>query len=234
MKGVYFDREILLEQLSTDVKILPNVNDLIPLTVYSRIDAVQTNTNSTDHLKFLFYQLFIQQYCLNSSSTNNKDEFMEIINNYYKTNRNEIKLIHQFDEEYNSSKNPFSWFLRDCFIQRMLTKSLLTFDISILFTMRFFIKDMHKSMVEKASSTNSRNNFYQNGSGRFGNGRTTYEQIFYRGQALSKDTFLKIKTNLGEILSLNNFMFASKDRQDSLGYLCQNITPTDSVYRVLF
>jgi hypothetical protein len=79
----------------------------------------------------------------------------------------------------------------------MLTKSLLTLDISILFSMRFFIKDMHKGMIEKALASNFKTNFYPNGSGRFGNGRTTNEQIFYRGQALSKDTFLKIKSNIG-------------------------------------
>jgi hypothetical protein len=197
MKGVYFDREILLEQLSSDVKILPNINDLIPITVYSRIDAIQTTTNSTDHLRFLFYQLFIHQYCLNSSLTTNKDEFVDIINRYYSSNRTQLKHIHQFEDEYNSSKNLFSWFLRDCFIQRMLTKSLLTLDISILFSMRFFIKDMHKGMIEKALTSNFKTNSYQNGSGRFGNGRTTNEQIFYRGQALSKDTFLKIKSNIG-------------------------------------
>lgn len=198
IKGVYFDRNALLEQLTTDVKILPNINDLIPITVYSRIDAVQTNTNSTDHLRFLFYQLFIHQYCLNSSLTSNKtNEFVDIINRYYSSNRSELKIIHQFEDEYNSSKNPLSWFLRDCFIQRMLTKSLLTLDISILFAMRFFIKDMHKAMIENISTTNSKTNFYQNGSGRFINGRTTNEQIFYRGQGLSKDTFQKIRSNSG-------------------------------------
>ena len=197
MKGVYFDREILLDQLKSDVKISTNINDLIPITVYSRIDAIQTNNNSTDHLRFLFYQLFIQQYCLNSSKTLNKNDFTESIHSYYSTNRHESKVIKEFDEEYNSSKNVLSWFLRDCFIRRILTQSLLTLNIQTLFSMRFFIKDMFKVMSDKAVVSNQKQSIYQNGSGRSFNGRSTNEQMFYRGQALAKETFGKIKSNIG-------------------------------------
>ncbi|CAF0925080.1 unnamed protein product [Rotaria sordida] len=234
LKGVYFDREILLEQLTLDVKISININDLIPITVYSRIDAVQTNNNSNDHLRFLFYQLFIKQYCLNSSSILNKNDFIDIIQNYYDLNRKELKLIQEFNNEYNSNKNIFTWFIRDCFIRRMLTQSLLKLDIQILFSLRFFIKDMFKLMIENVSISNQKQNFYSNNSGRYTNGRSTQEQIFYRGQALSKETLFKIKSNLGEILSINNFILASKNRQDSLGFIRKNIPPNDLVYRVLF
>jgi hypothetical protein len=193
MKGVYFEREMLLDELLSDVKLSIHINNLTPITVYSRIDAIQTNNNSIDHLRFLFYQLFFQQYCLNSSSIFSKKDFLDIIQNYYSSNRYELKLIHEFDDEYNSSKNPLTWFIQDCFIQRMLTKSLLTLDIEILFSMRFFIKDMQKMMIEKVS-----NSKLTNGSGRFINGRLINEQIFYRGQALSKETFEKIKLNSGK------------------------------------
>lgn len=197
MKGVYFDRESLLEQLSSDIKMSSDINDLIPISVYSRIDAIRPNNSSTDHLRFLFYQLFLHQYCLNSSSIATKNDFLDIILNYYSTNRSELKLIHQFDDEYNSSKNIFFWFIENTFIRRILTKSLLTLDIQILFSLTFFIKDMHKKMIETNLTTNSKTNYYQNGSGRFLNGRTTNEQIFYRGQALSKDILTKIKSNIG-------------------------------------
>ncbi|CAF1350592.1 unnamed protein product [Rotaria sp. Silwood1] len=234
MKGIYFDRETLLEQLTLDVKISTNINDLIPISVYSRIDAVQTTNNSNDHLRFLFYQLFIKQYCLNSSSILNKNDFIDIIQKYYSTNRKEIKLIHEFDDEYNSNKNVLTWFMCDCFIQRMLTQSLLKLDIQILFSLRFFIKDMFKIMIDNVLISNQKQNFYSNNSGRYINGRSTNEQIFYRGQALAKETFLRIKSNIGEILSMNNFILASKNRQDSLGILRKNIPPSDLVYRVLF
>ncbi|CAF1252529.1 unnamed protein product [Adineta steineri] len=236
MKGIYFEREILFEQLSSDVNISMNIIDLIPITVYSRIDAIQTNNNSTDHLQFLFYQLFIQQYCLNSSTLLNNKDFLNLIQNYYSSNREEMKLINEYKNECNSSNDNLSWFLRESFLRKILIQSLITFNIPLLFSLRFFIRDMHKVMIEKASSSSShqKQNFYPNGSGRFGNGRLTNEQVFYRGQALCKETFFKIKSNIGEILSMNNFLLASKNRQDSLGYIRQNLPKTDLIYRILF
>ncbi|CAF4688692.1 unnamed protein product [Rotaria socialis] len=234
MKGMYFDRGILLEQLKADVKISINIHDLIPITVYSRIDAIQTNNNSNDHLRFLFYQLFIQQYCLNSSSSLNKNDFINIARNYYSSNRKESKTIHEFEDEYSSIKNIFNWFARDCFIRKMLTQSLLTLDIQMLFSLRFFIKDMFKIMIEKVSMSSQKQNIHSNTPRRYINGRSTNEEIFYRGQALSKENFAKIKSNIGEILSMNNFILASKNRQDSLGLIRQNIPQTDLIVRVLF
>jgi tetratricopeptide (TPR) repeat protein len=46
--------------------------------------------------------------------------------------------------------------------------------------------------------------------------------------------FLNYFLFLGEILSMNNFILASKNRQDSLGYLRKYISTTNFVYRVLF
>lgn len=202
MKGLYNDREMLLEQLSSDVKISNDINDIIPISVYSRLDAIQPNSCSTDHLRFLFYQIFFHQYCLNSSLNSSKNNFLDIVFNYYSTNRRELKKVQQFDDEYQSSNNILSWFIENSFIRRILTKSLLTLDINILFSLRFFLKDMHKIMMENNSTINSKTNYYQNGSSRFLNGRTTYEQIFYRGQALAKDTLFRIKSNIGKIKSL--------------------------------
>lgn len=197
MKGVYFDREILLEQLSSDVKILSGIADLTPMTIYSRVDAVQTTNNSTDHLRFLFYQLFIHQYCLNSSASAGKKDLLELIHAYYKSNRNEMKEIHQFEEDYQASKNALQWFFEESFLRRIFQKSLLTLDIPILFSMRFFINDMHQAMVEKNSSWNSKTNYSAR---RFNN-----EQMVYRGQALSKETLLKIKANTGKGLFQSSY-----------------------------
>jgi tetratricopeptide (TPR) repeat protein len=39
---------------------------------------------------------------------------------------------------------------------------------------------------------------------------------------------------LGELLSINNFFYASKNRHDSLLSIRQNLSPTKSIYRILF
>lgn len=46
--------------------------------------------------------------------------------------------------------------------------------------------------------------------------------------------FFFFSSIIGEILSMNNFILASKNRQDSLGLMRQNISSTDTIFRVLF
>lgn len=187
------------------MKVSASINDLVPITVYSRIDAIQTNNNSNDHLRFLFYQLFIQQYCISSPSSLNKNDFTNIAQDYYVSNRKEMKTIQTFDDQYSPNKDIFTWLLHDCFLRRILTQSLLKLDVEILFSLRFFIKDVFQLMTEKSFMSSQKQNFHSSTSGRFINGRTSNEQTFYRGQALSKTTFSKIKANIGNIYLYEKF-----------------------------
>jgi hypothetical protein len=148
------------------------IGDLLPITVYSRLDNFQINNNSsTDHLRFIFYQLFIHEYCLNSSSLLTQTNLLNMIEDYYYLNTYEFNQIIQFTDKYQ----PIKWFLRETFLQRLLTKSLLTLNLKILFALRFFIQDMFKTMNDLSSQS--------------------HEQIYYRSQILSAETFGRIKSN---------------------------------------
>ena len=180
------------------MEIFLNLSDLIPVTVYSRLDAVQSNGNSSDHLRFLFYQFYFHQFCLHSSTstTLTQNDLLESLRPYYSSNRHVSQIVDQFNEEYNPSTNVFHWFSNEYFLRRILSQSLLRLNIPMLFALRFFIRDLFKSMLNQESTTTSssypgRLNSYLNGSTRYLNGRTSNEQIFYRGQALGKETFLK-------------------------------------------
>ncbi|CAF3630576.1 unnamed protein product, partial [Rotaria sp. Silwood2] len=122
------------------------------------------------------------EYCLKSFSLN-KTNLVELIENYYYLNRHELNQINEFDKEYNSTKNVLIWFLRNSFLRRLLTKSLLILNLKILFTLRFFIKDVYKAMIDISSSSNK----YQ----------ISHEQIFYRSQIISEETLGRIKSNIG-------------------------------------
>ncbi|CAF3685375.1 unnamed protein product [Rotaria sp. Silwood1] len=220
VKGIYLDRDILFEELSSDVKMYTNIGDLLPISIYNRLDIVQNNNSSNDHLRFLFYQLFIHEYCLKSSSLN-KINLIELIENYYYLNRYELNQINEFDKEYNSTKNVLIWFLKNSFLRRLLTKSLLILNLQILFTLRFFIKDMYKAMIDIGSSSNKYHHIEN-------------EEIFYRSQIISEETFGRIKSNIGELLSINNFFLANKNRHNALSFIRQNVSSTNLIYRVLF
>jgi len=192
VKGIYLERDVLLEELLSDVKMYTNIGDFLPITVYNRLHIAQTTNSSNDHLRFLFYQLFIHEYCLNSSSLTKK-HLIEIIEDYYQSNQDELNKMIEFNNKYNSTKNVFKWFLRESFLRKLLTKSLLTLNLKILFALRFFIKDMHKTMINIGLSSNK----YQSSS----------EQIFYRSQILSEDTFGRIKSSIGKKKRSYLFLF---------------------------
>ena len=169
MRGIYLDRDTLLSELTSDVKAHQKIADLLPITVYSRSD-----NSSNDHLRFLFYQLFLDEYCLNSS-TYSTSNLLAITEEYYRSNS------HQLDEFNHSMKNVLKSFLRESFLRRLLTKSLLILNLKILFALRFFIKDMHKVMLDSPKTF-----------------QLSEEQIFYRSQILSAETFGRIKSNIGK------------------------------------
>ena len=103
-----------------------------------------------------------------------------MLDDYYHLNHHELDQITEFKDKYQPTKNVFKWFLRETFLQRLLTKSLSTLNLTVLFALRFFIKDTFKAMIDSGKS-------------RQGN-----EQIFYRSQILSAETFGRIKSNTGK------------------------------------
>ena len=233
-----------------------HICDLTSLSVYSRLDALQSTMSSVEHLRFLFYQMFIHEFCLDSSlssSSLNRDAFVQLIDDYYSSNEHEMAVVREFHDEYRASERCFTWFTRPCFVRRILTHSLLALDIPTLLAMRFFINDMFKAMISQTSASTNKPYSYSNGSNRFLNGRSSGEQLVYHGQALAKETFMKIKLNigqnslasnvivsfiasvlLGEIMSMNNFLLATRNRQDPLKLLREHIPSSELVYRVLF
>lgn len=200
VKGIFRERDELRQRISADVDAALNFADLIPVTVYSRLDAVQGNGNGNgkDHLRFLFYQIFLQQFCFNASANLNEKDFIEQIRPFYASNRRLSRLLDQFEAEYRSSANALHWFTDAPFLRRVLTESLLKLRISLIFAARFFIRDLHKAMRDERASLSTRT--------RFGSGRaTTNEQIFYRGQALAKETFQKLKASVGKPIDFSSF-----------------------------
>lgn len=153
------------------------------------MNILETNDSSNDYIRFLFYQLFIHEYCLKASSLN-KSNLIEISEDYYRLNPNELNQINQFKKKYNSTKNALLWFLKNSFVRKLLTKSFLTLNLEVLFTLRFFIKDMHRAMINIGLSSIEL--------------PISKEKTYYRSQIISEETFQRIKSNIGKgkILSI--------------------------------
>ncbi len=97
----------------------------------------------------------------------------------------------------------------------MLNGALRVLEIDTLIKMGFFIHDLH-CQIEKLHQ--------QQFGGHHG-------EVFnvYRGQGLSGQDFEKLQKTKGGLISFNNFLSTSKDREVSLPFALTAMTTTDSI-----
>jgi tetratricopeptide (TPR) repeat protein len=83
----------------------------------------------------------------------------------------------------------------------MINKALRTLDVEVITKMGFFMRDLHQEIKQLYSKLDKRQSF-----------------LTYRGQGISNVEFDKIKTNRGGLLSFNNFLSTSTDREVSFAF----------------
>ncbi|CAF1432287.1 unnamed protein product, partial [Didymodactylos carnosus] len=241
VKGVYMNSKILCEKIWQDVKVLSRIDDLLPITIYSRLDAVNNSTatinNSTsDNSLFIWYQLFFQAIIQlqqnepkkSTTKTTTMDELLNVCKEYYRGNSTERKLIDEFSDDYMAS-NVLWWWTRETFLSRVFTKSLLTLNIDLLYLYQFLINDMQNQMLKQyqLQFLNNQNTTKQKNI-------NTLDQTYYRGQAVSNEKLTKIKGSVGELLSINNYLPTTKHRSRALNTVKKGLQPTTSQHRVFF
>ncbi|CAF1445093.1 unnamed protein product, partial [Rotaria sp. Silwood1] len=108
----------------------------------------------------------------------------------------QIKLV---EREYRDH-TPIWWYTAETFIYPMLNRGLRQMDVDIILKMGFFIRHLHKHITELHRDQQ-------------GNMPTNF-QVF-RGQGLSIEDFEKMKKTKGGLMSFNNFLSTSRNREIS-------------------
>ncbi|CAF4009011.1 unnamed protein product, partial [Rotaria sordida] len=111
--------------------------------------------------------------------------------------------IDKVEKEYRLH-TPIWWYTAPYFIYSMLNRALRLMDVDIILKMGFFIRHLHQHIVylhREQESTNMT--------------KSTPFQVF-RGQSLSIENFEKMKKTKGGLMSFNNFLSTSRQRNTSL------------------
>ncbi|CAF4802947.1 unnamed protein product [Rotaria sp. Silwood1] len=111
--------------------------------------------------------------------------------------------IDKFEREYRLH-TPIWWYTGPYFIYSMLNRALRLMDVDIILKMGFFIRHLHQhieTLHREQQSTNTMT--------------STLFQVF-RGQGLSIENFEKMKRTKGGLMSFNNFLSTSCNRNVSL------------------
>ncbi|CAF5011664.1 unnamed protein product, partial [Rotaria sp. Silwood1] len=107
--------------------------------------------------------------------------------------------IRKVENEYRDH-TPIWWYTAETFIYPMLNHGLRQMDVDIILKMGFFIRHLHNHITELHCEQKA--------------SMPAKFQVF-RGQGLSMEDFEKMKNTKGGLMSFNNFLSTSRNRQIS-------------------
>ncbi|CAF1174345.1 unnamed protein product [Adineta steineri] len=142
-------------------------------------------------------------------------EFITYCREVYNDNEHELININKLQATYKN-KIPIWWYTWNAFLYRMLNCALRSMDVDMIIRMGFFINDLHRDIQRLHS-------------GQFDGHRLRKIFTVYRGQGLSKEDFAEMTKTKGGLLSFNNFLSTSKNRNVSLSFAQQAATSPDLV-----
>ncbi|CAF3292822.1 unnamed protein product [Rotaria socialis] len=199
IKGVYEETTPIWNALKTANKQYNQDDISLSFVNVDQAGSIQ----NLDQLEpsFMYTQLFKEILLSMQHGQQAKDDFIQFWYKNYIGNPTKLKDIAEFGRDYSPEKSIW-WYSRDYFLYRTLNWSLRILEAGAIMKMVFFICDLHRtieSLYKQQGNLYNRANF----------------QVF-RGQGLSEADFDKLKKNKGGLISFNNFLSTSKDRDVSL------------------
>ncbi|CAF1352934.1 unnamed protein product [Adineta steineri] len=133
---------------------------------------------------------------------------------FYHDNVSKLVIVDEFQHDYHPEKAIW-WYTRESFTYEILNRALRTLDADIIINMGFFICDLHQQIHQL---------YQQQLPSYCGKSFTVY-----RGQGLQKTDFGKLKNTEGGLMSFNNFLSTSNDKDVSLLFAESSSGNTDMV-----
>ncbi|CAF5093258.1 unnamed protein product, partial [Rotaria sp. Silwood1] len=127
----------------------------------------------------------------------------------------EIKLV---EREYRDH-TPIWWYTAETFIYPMLNRGLRQMDVDIILKMGFFIRHLHQHITELHREQKA--------------SMPAKFQVF-RGQGLSIEDFEKMKKTKGGLMSFNNFLSTSRNREISFNNFARPAALNTNSVGILF
>ncbi|CAF0914652.1 unnamed protein product [Adineta steineri] len=168
---------------------------------------------------FMYTQIIKEIILTIEFEENHIQDYIDYCCDAYKGDTKEIENIKKLEREYHN-KTPSYWYTSQVFLYPKLNCALRLMDGDIITRMGFFIRDLHRHIEElhqeQYAGTTTANTF-----------------TVYRGQGLSTGDFEQMMKNKGGLISFNNFLSTSKDREVSYFFAESNSTNSD-LFGILF
>ena len=175
------------------------------------LDQLDQSFMYTQILKEIILTIDFKQKHINDFIKYCREQFVE----------NAIELVHikKFEKEYDH-RRAIWWYTFDCFLYSMLNRALRTMEVDLIIKLGFLIRDIHQHIGRRHSKQYARKNHL-------------IPFTVYRGQGLSQTDFNQLMKTEGGLISFNQFLSTSKNRDVSLDFLPQNSPDLVSILFVM-
>ena len=162
---------------------------------------------------FMYTQLF-KSILLNMR---HKTKAVPELTAYYRPsvidNEKELVVLKEFRGNYRP-EDAIRWYTRECFLYQALNKALILLNAEVIVKMGFFIQHLHRQ-IERLHEEQVR-------------GYNGQPITLYRGQSLTALAFSKAKRSRGGLMSFNNFLSTSTNKEVALDF-ARKRTDKDSI-----
>ncbi|CAF1117874.1 unnamed protein product [Adineta steineri] len=206
IKGIFVDITSICEAIKeTALQCEQNAIPMSFLESNKQLDQLDPSFMYTQIVKEILLTIDFDQ--------NHFQDYIKYCCDSFVDNKKQIENIKRFEDQYHN-KTPIYWYTCDMFLYPMLNRALRLMEGDIMTRMGFFIGDLHRHIEqlhqEQYAGTTAADTF-----------------TVYRGQGLSIGDFEQLIKTKGGLISFNNFLSTSKDRDLSYAFAESNQTNPD-------
>ncbi|CAM4800509.1 unnamed protein product [Rotaria magnacalcarata] len=179
--------------------------------------AIGSDKNNLDRLPPSYmYSIIFKDIILEINDDDSKS--MDTLVKFCQKQNISETQINEFKCEYHS-KSAFWWYTKEIFLYGMLNRGLRSLDMETMCKLGFFIRSLHLQLKQ----------LHQEQSASFQTAFTVY-----RGQGLSKEDFQNLIDSKGGLLSFNNFLSTTKDREVATIFAPDTLGRNPDIVGVMF
>ncbi|CAF0824373.1 unnamed protein product [Adineta steineri] len=208
IKGVFTDITSICEALKqTAYQCEQNAISISFVAPNKKLDQLDPSFMYTQILKEILLTINFENKHFKEFITYYHDAFIE--------NQYELDNVTKLERDYHD-QTPIWWYTCQYFLYSMLNQALRLMNVDIIIRMGFFINDLHRDIQRLHSE-------------QFDDPQSGKTFTVYRGQCLLKEDFTELKKTKGGLLSFNNFLSTSRNRDVSLLFASKAATNPDVV-----
>ncbi|CAF0930616.1 unnamed protein product [Adineta steineri] len=161
-------------------------------------------SNKISDPSFMYTQILKEILLTINFEEKHINEYIHYCYDAFVENEYALDNITKLARDYHD-KTPIWWYTYQSFLYTMLNRALRLMDADIIVRMGFFINDLHRDIQRLHSE-------------QFDGHQSSTTFTVYRGQGLSKEDFIELTKTKGGLLSFNNFLSTSRNRNVSLAF----------------